>query len=339
MRLIYILFAFTLVSCSTYKDTLKSVNQRFDQEGQAQQVTKGIYWYKWLGNDQVLDRPLSINVLDIDLDKAAVGYDFAYFNEDRVTLSEIADQRKAIVAVNSAYFEKLKDGGYVSFHKSNGKVDQYVEVPEEHTRFWKHQAAFVQTGPKSFGFIQGHQRLYDSLEFKNIVSSAPLLISDGVPVGKYFVSQKTGDKSHLEREHPDRHQAGLGPRMAFAKTKDNHLILIAVDGRSPKSKGINAEELTDLLYREFNCTDALNMDGGGSVSMFVRGATPTGVVNYPSDQRKQDINSFEHKGQRRNGMALLITPSDPAVIAKMLKQEVVADEAAKDYLDPKNKKK
>lgn len=338
MRILLFTIALFALSCSSHKVILEKVNQRFDRPGSVEKVDKGIYWFHWLGKDVVLDRNMSINLLDIDLEKAAVKFDFAWFNNHPATLSEIADTAFAIVGVNSAYFEKLDDGGYVSFHKSKGKVDQYVEVPTAHTRFWKHQAAFVQTGEKDFAFIQGNQRLYDSLHFDNIISSAPLLISDGVPVGKYFVTRKTGNKTDLESEHPDRHQAGLGPRMAYAKTANNHLLLIAVDGRSPKAQGINAEELTDFLSQYLHATDALNMDGGGSVTMFVRGATPTGVVNYPSDQRKTNINSFEHIGQRKNGAALLVIPTRPSTLKKMQQLKVAKDSIAFDYFDPKNKK-
>jgi len=322
-----------LFSCSPTKQTLSSINQRFDTKGTAQKVCKGVYWYAWLGRDTVLRRNMSINLIDIDLNKADVSFDFAWFNNNRATLSEVADSALAAVAVNSAYFEKLPDAGYVSFHKSDGQVDQRVELPEAHTRFWKHQAAFVQTGDKSFAFIQGTQRLYDSLPHRNIISSAPLLIADGIPVGKYFVAQKTGDKSQLEGEHPDRHQAGNGPRMAYAKTAHNHLLLIAVDGRSPRAQGINAEELTDLLHQYLHATDAINMDGGGSLTMFVRGATPTGVVNYPSDLRKKDLNRFEHAGQRKNGAALLVIPSSARGRKKMKQMKVAPDLESKDYLD------
>lgn len=338
-NLLLLILIALLVGCSATRETLERVNQRFDQPGQVERVAKGIYWYQWLGQDQVLNRPMSLNLIDIDLARAQVAYDFAWFNDQRATLSAVADTALAIVAVNSAYFEKLDEGGYVSFHKSDGQVDQRVEVPEQHTRFWKHQAAFVQTGPQDFGFIQGHQRLYDSLPFDNIISSAPLLISDGVPVGKYFVTRKSGDKSDLAREHPDRHQAGLGPRMAYAKTADNHLLLIAVDGRSPQAHGINAEELTDLLYEYLDATDAINMDGGGSVTMFVRGATPTGVVNYPSDQRKNNPARMAHAGQRRNGMALLLIPTQPRLRKSMQQLTVAPDTAAMEYRDPNNQLK
>lgn len=337
MSLLIGLVVMALISCTPHRQVvLNRMNQRFDNPGKVEKILKGVDWYNFLGKDVTLQRNMSINILEIDLDKAAVDIDFAWFNDQRSTLSDVADSALAIAAINSAYFEKLNDGGYVSFHKSNGIVNQRVEVPLSHTRFWKHQAAIVETAHNQFAFIAGDQRLYDSLKYDNIVSSAPLLISDGVPVGKYFVSRKEGDKSDLESEHPDRHQASFGPRTAFAKTANNHLILITVDGRSPRAQGINAEELTDLLLNWLDATDAINMDGGGSVTMFVRGATPTGVVNYPSDQRKADINNFFHAGQRRNGMALLIRPTKPDDIRRMQLTKVAPDTAAMEYRDPNN---
>jgi hypothetical protein len=334
---LFITIVTLLAGCISPKQILKNVNQRFPTApGKAAKITKGIYQYTWLGRDTVLKRNASINVVDIDLQKADVKFDFAWFNggdKPRNVVSFVADTAGAIVAANSGYFEILENGTFVTFHKSQGKIDQRVTIPTDHIRYWKHQAAFVQTGEKSFAFIQGNQDLYEKLPFDNILSSAPLLISDGVPVGKYFVKQKTGDRSHLDGENPERHQGGLGPRMAYATTSDNHLILIAVDGRSSKAEGINAEELTDLLYQNFKATNALNLDGGGSISLFVRGATPTGIVNYPSDNRKTDPNRFDHTGQRKVGMALFVIPTNEKVRRKMQSIKVVPDGDAKEYID------
>lgn len=335
--ILFITITSIFASCTPSKEILNNVNQRFPTApGKAEKVMKGIYHYTWLGRDTILKRNASINLIDINLNKADVKFDFAWFNGDakpRNVVSFVADTAGAIVAANSGYFEILENNTFVSFHKSNGIVNQRVTIPTDHIRYWKHQAAFVQTGARSFAFIQGNQDLYEKLPFDNIISSAPLLISNHVPVGKYFVKQKTGDKSKLDGENPERHQGGLGPRMAYATTSDNHLILLAVDGRSAKAEGINAEELTDLLYQYCNATNAINMDGGGSITLFVRGATPTGVVNYPSDARKTDPNRFEHSGQRKVGMALLVIPMNAKTRRKMQQIKVVPDMDAKDYID------
>ena len=340
IRKLSILICILCCNCTGTLKISENLNKRFIGEVKKEKVFKGITWYTYLGQDKVLDRAMSFNLVDIDLNKAPVQIDFAWFNqpEQRATLSEVADTALAIVAVNSAYFEKLNEGGYVSFHKSHGRINQKVELPQDHTRFWKHQAAFVRMRDGSLSIIQGNQHLYENLESTDVISSAPLLISNGVPVGKYFVTRKTGDKSDLKSEHPDRHQAGFSPRTAFGLTPNNHLLLLTVDGRSPQAQGMNAEELTAFFENDLNAHQAINMDGGGSVTMFVRGATPTGVVNYPSDIRRIDRNRLEHHGQRRIGMALLIKPKSSKMIEKMKSIKVAPDKEAKDYHDSSNKR-
>ncbi len=331
-----LLLIILVASCAPAKKILNRVNERFpNAPGKMQKVATGIHWYAWLGRDSILKRNESINVIDIDLKKAKVKFDYAWFNDPlkRKTVSAVADTANAIIAANSGYFEILENNTYVSYHKSNGKVDQTVTIPTTHQRYWKHQAAMVQTAEKSFAFIQGTQELYEKLPYDNVISSAPLLVSDGVPVGKYFVKQKTGDKSQLEGENPERHQSGSGPRMAFGTTTNDHFLIVCIDGRSNRAEGINAEELTDFFYNYLHASNGINMDGGGSISLFVRGATPTGVVNYPSDNRKTDPNYFEHAGQRKVGMALLVIPKDEKTLRKMQQIKVLADGSAKDYID------
>ncbi|HEX7089794.1 MAG TPA: phosphodiester glycosidase family protein, partial [Longimicrobiales bacterium] len=73
-----------------------------------------------------------------------------------------------------------------------------------------------------------------------------------------------------ERRHP-RTAVGIAPR--------GRLLWVTVDGRqAPYSDGMSLEELADLMAR-LGAHDAINLDGGGSTTMVVRGA----VVNRPSD--------------------------------------------------------
>lgn len=63
---------------------------------------------------------------------------------------------------------------------------------------------------------------------------------------------------------------GLEPRMAFGLTADRKtLVILAVDGRQPGySLGASYADLAEIFKRE-GCTDALNLDGGGSTSFVV----------------------------------------------------------------------
>lgn len=74
---------------------------------------------------------------------------------------------------------------------------------------------------------------------------------------------------------------GRAPRTAAALTKDNHLLLLTIDGRQSKlSVGMTLKELAQTL-KKLGADDAVNLDGGGSARMVVRGFT----MSNPSEKR------------------------------------------------------
>lgn len=75
--------------------------------------------------------------------------------------------------------------------------------------------------------------------------------------------------------------AGRQPRTLAGVRADGKLLLVTVDGRRPGwSTGMTLPEAARLM-RSLGARDALNLDGGGSSAMTVRGE----VVNRPSDRR------------------------------------------------------
>jgi exopolysaccharide biosynthesis protein len=78
----------------------------------------------------------------------------------------------------------------------------------------------------------------------------------------------------------------VAPRTAAGVTGDgNALVLLVVDGRRPEySAGLTFGQLADEMIR-MGCSDALNLDGGGSSTLVLRDQT-TGKLrlgNRPSD--------------------------------------------------------
>jgi hypothetical protein len=74
------------------------------------------------------------------------------------------------------------------------------------------------------------------------------------------------------------------PRTAIGFAGRN-LYLVVVDGRQPgHSLGMTLQELAQVMV-DLGCTDALNMDGGGSTTLWARGA----VRNRPSDGRERPV--------------------------------------------------
>lgn len=87
-----------------------------------------------------------------------------------------------------------------------------------------------------------------------------------------------GKASNWEHR-PQRH-----PRTAIGWNRA-HLFLVVVDGRQQGlSIGMNYTELSALMLR-LGCTEAMNLDGGGSSTLWLGGQ----VMNSPSDGRQRRV--------------------------------------------------
>ena len=69
------------------------------------------------------------------------------------------------------------------------------------------------------------------------------------------------------------------PRTGVGVTAGGTVLLVVVDGRSERSVGMSLVEL-GRTFVSLGAADALNLDGGGSSAMWIRGS---GIVNRPSD--------------------------------------------------------
>lgn len=98
---------------------------------------------------------------------------------------------------------------------------------------------------------------------KHIISGGPYLVKDD-EVFVDMTAQKLGAIG------------GRNPRSAIGYTADNNLILVAVDGREGSSIGMTLMELAQFM-KQIGCTNAMNLDGGGSTVMYVKGQ----IVNNP----------------------------------------------------------
>ncbi|GEM_PF-2705001 len=80
---------------------------------------------------------------------------------------------------------------------------------------------------------------------------------------------------------------GRAPRSALGILKDGSVLIVSVDGRMPGiSHGMTLVELATHLQSE-GALDALNLDGGGSTTLYVRDR----VVNHPSDGTERPIHN------------------------------------------------
>ncbi len=115
---------------------------------------------------------------------------------------------------------------------------------------------------------------------RHVAGGGPRLLAGG-----QFVGGEGFRPSFVNRRHP---------RTAIGRLEDGRIVLVVLGGRQPyHSLGMTLAELAGTL-RRLGVTDALNLDGGGSTTLVVRGV----VINLPSDET----------GERPVGDVLLVLP-------------------------------
>jgi exopolysaccharide biosynthesis protein len=137
--------------------------------------------------------------------------------------------------------------------------------------------SIVNEDPKSL--IAEHR-----LEGEDVISTGPVLILSGV-------DQPIPNDAFCNDRHP---------RTAIGKKADGTVVLLVVDGRAKESAGFSIPELQKVMQL-LRCVDAINLDGGGSTTMYIKDQPFNGVVNYPSDNKK-----FDHEGEREVANAILL---------------------------------
>ncbi|MCH7905065.1 MAG: phosphodiester glycosidase family protein [Armatimonadetes bacterium] len=107
----------------------------------------------------------------------------------------------------------------------------------------------------------------------HVAAGGPLLVKAGQ---KFIPFAEEGFKLEFaENRHP---------RSAIGVTPAGDVWLVAVDGRQSMSDGATLEELAHVMI-DLGCTDAINLDGGGSTTLAIAGV----VLNRPSGGRQRAI--------------------------------------------------
>lgn len=248
-----------------------------------ERLETGIYWKHYRGG-QLFDSRQSINLIEVFLDSVTTEFKISFLEDSMIKTSQFATENNALVAVNGSFFRK-DTGGPAVFLKVNGEVI-FEGLPRRNR--YNESGAVAWSSNKPIHILKKPEDGWLNADFETVMSSGPLLIFEST------VQQFNNDPFHQNRH----------PRTAVALTNDERLYLVTIDGRSFQSYGMTIPELYEFL-KNLGAEYALNLDGGGSTSMWIRNATETGIVNYPSDNFE-----FDHEGERSVANALLIVPSN-----------------------------
>lgn len=203
---------------------------------------------------------------------------FVSAGDSLIQTSRLAKRDSSIlIAINGTFFD-MKKGGSVDFIKIAGTILDTSRLSKN--KLAEHQlAAIAIDSADHLHILQGdslNPKWANALPYPAVMATGPLLLKNGQPT--------------LLRKVPfnyNRH-----PRSCVCSTETNETIWMTIDGRTADSQGVTLLELT-LLCQWLGCKDAVNLDGGGSTTLYIKGQPFEGVVNMPCDNHL-----FDHAGER-----------------------------------------
>ncbi len=270
-------------------DSLTFVNAAWN----VKQVAKGITLkqFHFTGDSKIFDSHQYVSIIEIDTKKAKGAFTFAN-DEGKITqTSKFAKDSGAIVASNGTFYNMSEPYNCVCYFKKNG-VEAYKFTEKMMQRDngavvidSKGKVSVVAADPANPGKVMP-QDWAAGFEEPSVMTSGPILVVDG-------------KDAILEENSFNRNRH---PRTALA-TIGNKVYMIAVDGRSKEhANGVSLWEFTAMLHY-IGVDDAINLDGGGSTTLYVAGEPDNGIVNHPSDNKV-----FDRAGERYIVNSLLFVP-------------------------------
>ena len=225
------------------------------KDATVKELRKGIVWTSILTTWK--DAPRSLNVVSVELSEA---------NRLGITCPDgyalTSDQCKeagAFLGINAQYFGDNKPRGFL---KINGEV-KAPGIENSSTTFAG--GVFVMNGmTPDIRKVSGNPEAA-LLPDETVLCCGPVLLDDGK-----FEQMSTTSNHHIKPH----------PRTAIGITEDGRILLVTVDGRfEGKAIGMSTELLQELMYI-LGAHKALNLDGGGSTTMWIEGH---GIVNHACD--------------------------------------------------------
>lgn len=190
--------------------------------------------------------------------------------------SQQATEKGALAAINGTYYNMVT-GNSVCFYKINDQVLDTTTNGEFKSRV----NGAIREVKGNIEIIDWNKEIEANYK-KNkgtVLASGPIMVDNG-----RISDWSKCDKKFIETRHP---------RSAIFTKKNGTIVFLTVDGRSEgNAAGMSIPELA-YLAKILGAEDAINLDGGGSTTLWLKGAPENGVLNYPSDNKL-----FDHKGER-----------------------------------------
>jgi hypothetical protein len=195
------------------------------------------------------------------------------------TVGSIADQNTAVAGINGGFFD-FNGCRSLDLVRAEGTTYAFNDIGDAEQRV----VAWNDAQPATTAWVEQGE---DYTAHDQAIGSWPSLATNGAKL----LEPDSSGSFHTAR-HP---RTGLG-------ITDSGLVALVIDGRSDVSAGIDLDDFSEELLA-LGAVEAVNLDGGGSSTMWVDGCSVNGVVNFPSDGGGDD-----HTGSRKVGDGLYAWP-------------------------------
>ncbi len=207
------------------------------------------------------DLPCTIHALVVDLSADGVRIEATPYEERWQSVGSWARETDAVAAVNGGFWSGFARPDGIA--AGGGEPWPGAEDDADH--------GFFAVDDSGRAFISPPEVVEEEIpsRVRGAVSGRPMIVRGGE------VDTLSLDTfEHARNRHP---------RTAVGVSRDGRTVYFVVaDGRRAHSRGQNLYELAELM-RELGAYDAINLDGGGSSTMYVESLG--GVVNAPSGGR------------------------------------------------------
>jgi exopolysaccharide biosynthesis protein len=226
----------------------------------------------------------NISYLEVKPNRRKALFSLGYEKTLLKKTSTFGVEHNALAAINGSFFD-VKNGGSVDYLKTGGKVISGNILEKNESRARHQQAAvIINHGKLSLVKWDGSPDWEEKINAEEILLTGPMLSFEN--------REQQQDTSEFSQHRHPRSSIGIKP--------NGKIILLTVDGRNSNSAGMSLPELAKTM-QWLGCTSSINLDGGGSTTLWIRNFEKNGVVNYPTDNKKWD-----HEGERKVANVILI---------------------------------
>ena len=167
------------------------------------------------------------------------------------------------------------------------RADGATETTSTTTGYEQRAAGWEAYGTLGWSWVETGA---DWTTYSNAMAGYPSLVEGSVALAEVYDGQEVWSSTDWSDN----------PRTALGSTSDGTVLLLTVDGRTDAGDGLTTPALADLML-DLGATDAVNLDGGGSTTMWIEDCWLDGVVNFPSDNGAAD-----HEGSRQVASGLYL---------------------------------